>query len=111
MAETKSTLRPIHWALKLLLTVLVGGPFAIGAFFIPADAMPSVIPRTVVGPLCVAILVFSTTSFATLLHLRECNSWRRSLLMGVVVGLVGSAIILMVAFLFVMLLLSKAHFV
>ena len=115
MAETKSEVRSMHWAVKLLLTVVVGGLFPIVAlFFFPSRLCR----RSCLKPLfcCVraAILVFPTTLVATLLYLRESNGWRRSLLMGLVVGLVASTIIMMVAFLlgvFLEWLVSMTQFV
>ncbi len=111
MAETKDKVRFLHWAVKLFLTMLVGGPFAIGAFFVPANAMPSVMPQASFGPLCAGIVVLAAMVFATFLHLREGNRWSRSLLMGVVVGLAGAAIIMMIGFGFVIWFLSNIQLV
>ena len=111
VAKTGNEVRSLHWAVKLLLAVLVGGLFAIGAFVVPANAMPSVIPRACFGPLCVTIIVLLTTIFAILLYLREGNGWRRSLLMGLVAGLAGSAIIMMIGFLFVIWFLCNIQLV
>ena len=108
VAKTGDEVRSKHWAVKL---VLVGGLFAIAAFFVPANAMPSVIPRACFGPLCVTIIVLLTTIFAILLYRRESNGWRRSLLMGVVVGLTGAAIIMMIGFGFVIWFLSNIQLV
>ena len=95
--------RATHWAVKSLKTVIVGGVLALGATLIPIDALAVVMPQSVVRPFCAAILVVSTTTFATVLYQRERNGWRRSLLMGVVIGLVASAIIMLAVFMLDML--------
>jgi hypothetical protein len=112
VAKTGNEVRSLHWAVKLLPTILAACSFAIGFVFVPADALA--MPQASFGALCVAILVFPTTLVATLLYLRECNGWRRSLLMGVVVGLVASTIIMMGVFLlgaFLEWLVSMTQFV
>ena len=53
MCKPGGEVRPIYWAVKLLLTMLVSGPFVIGAFFLPANPFPSVTPIGHLGPLCV----------------------------------------------------------
>ena len=111
MAETENEVRPLPWARKLVLTVLVGGLLAVPFFvLLNLTVMPLLpdMPGSIFWPL---YLVSLTTIVATYLYLRERNGWRRSLLMGVAVGLVGSAIIMAVAYLFLTLLLSNAHFV
>ena len=109
MAKNESERQPIHWAMKLLATMLVGGLFAIGVFFIPADALA--IPQAIFGPLCVTMIVVSATMCGSFLYRREGNGWRRSLMMGFVVGLAGSAIIMMIGFLFVIWLVSNIQLV
>ena len=93
MTETRNEVRPIHWAVKLLLAVIVGGPFVIGAFFLSSHAFIGISP-VVAWTLYIAILVLSTTMVATFLYRRERNSWRRSLLMGIVVGVMASTAII-----------------
>ena len=113
MPDTKSEVRSIHWAVKLLLTVLVGGLFAIGVFFFSPHAFVGISP-VVAWTLYIAILVLSTTMVATFLYRRERNSWRRSFLMGIVVGVVAStAIILLLGGVVAFLewLVSKVRFV
>ena len=99
MAKMGNEVRSIHWAVKLLLTVLVGGLFAFGALFIPIDALATVIPRHVVGPLCIVTVFIATIVFATFLYVRESNILRQSVLMGTVVGSVGLGIIMLVGYL------------
>ena len=111
MSRTKNEVRVVHWAVKVLIAVLVGGPFAIAAFFIPADAMPVVIPRSSFGPLCVGTVFITTIVFSTFLYFREGNSWMRSLLMGVVIGLAGAATIMTIGFLFLIWFLSNVQLV
>ena len=111
VVKTESERRSMHWAVKLLLTILAACPFAIGYVFIPADALAIVIPQTCVGPFCVTMIVLLTTIFATFLYRRESNGWRRSLLMGVVVGLIASTIITMVGFLYIIWMLSNIQLV
>jgi hypothetical protein len=99
----------LPWAVKLLLTVLLGGLFASGVFFIfiAADNM-----RDASFPLvCGTITAFSTTVFASFLHWREGKGWQRSLLMGVAVGLTGTAIIILIGLLFNMWLVSNIQLV
>jgi hypothetical protein len=106
MAETKGEVRSTHWAVKLVLTVLVGGSLAVPFFILlNLTVMPLLpdMPGSIFWPL---YLVSLTTIVATFLYLRERNGWRRSLLMGVAVGLVGSAIIMAVAYLFANVLAS-----
>jgi hypothetical protein len=103
MTEKGNAVRAKHWAVKLSLTGFLGGLLALGATLIPNDALAVVMPRNVVGPLCAAILVVSTTTFATVLYQRERNGWRRSLLMGVVIGVVASGIIILAVFMMDML--------
>ncbi len=110
MTETTDEVRTIHWAVKLVLTVVVGGLFAIGELFISFHTSETIIPSPVILTLCVAILILLTTILATFLYRRESNGWRRSLLMGVVVGLVASTIITMAVFLFIIWLLSTITF-
>jgi hypothetical protein len=88
-------------AVKLLLTVLVGSLLSIVVLFIPPDAVPIVIPQALIGPFCVATVFITTIVFATFLHLRECNGWGRSVLMGMVFGLAGSTIIMAVGYVFI----------
>lgn len=101
MAETKSEVQSMHWAVKLLLTVMVGGLFAVGELFISFLTSETIIPSPVILTLCVAILILLTTILATFLYRRESNGWRRSLLMGAVVGLATSTIITMVVLLLI----------
>ena len=110
MAETKNEVRPLPWARKLVLTVIIVGLLAVPFFvLLNLTVMPLLpdMPGSMFWPL---YLVSLTTIIATFLYLRERNGWRRSLLMGVAVGLVGSAIIMEVAFLFLTLLLSMVRF-
>jgi hypothetical protein len=109
MSKEKPNVWTIHWAVKLVLTVLAGGMIAIGIWSLPLFSLAFldiVIPEPLPWPLCIATIVFSTTLCACLLYLREGNGWRRSLLMGVVVGLGGAAIVTVIGFLFVIWLLS-----
>ena len=107
MAETENEVRSIHWAVKLLLTVIIGGllavPFFVLLYLTVMPLLPDM-PGSIFSPLYLVSL--TTTIVATYLYLRERNGWRRSLLMGVAVGLVGSAIIMAVAFLFANVLAS-----
>ena len=92
MPEKGDKVRSIHWALKLLLTMLVGGLFAISIGFLPTDALAGITPA-VAWTLYLAILVLLTTIFAAGLYLRDRCTWRRSALMGVMVGVVASILI------------------
>ena len=93
MTKTEREVRSIHWVVKLLLAVIVGGLFAIGVFSFPPHAFMA-ISQAVAWTLYIAILVLSTTMVAAFLYLRERNSWRRSLLMGMVVGVMASTAII-----------------
>ena len=95
MTNTGNKVRTIHWTLKVLLTVLFGGPLFIGAFFLLRD---SGIPLSVHMTILLGIFPFSATVLATFLYLREGNGWRRSLLMGFVIGVVSATIIMLVAY-------------
>ena len=101
----------LHWAVKLVLTMLVGGLFLVVAFFVPASAMPNATLRANFRPLCVGIVVLAAMAFATFLHWREGKDWRRSLSMGVVMGLAGAAISVIIGYLFIMWLVSNIQLV
>ncbi len=45
----RNEVRSMPWAVKLLLTLLVGSLFPIGAFFIPPDEIPIVVPEEGLG--------------------------------------------------------------
>ena len=71
MAKTENEVRAMHRGVKLLLTMLVGGLFAIVTFFFVIDALATVMPRPSAGPLSIAIVVLVAASFASFLYLRE----------------------------------------
>jgi hypothetical protein len=111
MTKSESERRSIHWAMKVLLAMLVAGPFVIGAFFFPANPFPNVLPKGWFGPLYVGLIFLAATACATFLYLGEGNGWRRSVLMGVVIGLSGAAITMGIGFLYVLWLMSNIRFV
>ena len=93
MSEKNRNMRSIHWAVKLLLTVLGGGLFPIAVLMMSPDTFPIPIPDEHAGSVSVAAVLIVTFAIPTVLHLREGDSLRRSLLMGLVLAVVGSSLL------------------
>ena len=98
MAKTGSEVRSIHWAVKLLLTVLGGGLFPIAVLMMSPDTFPIPIPDEHAGSVSVAVVLIVTFVIPTVLHLREGDSLRRSLLMGLVFAVAGSSLLLVAGY-------------
>ena len=98
MNETKRKVRSIHWAVKLLLTVIGGGLFPIAVLIIPPEAFPLPVPDEHAGAFSVAVVLIVTFIIPTVLHLREGLWWRRSLLMGLVFAMAGSSLLLVAGY-------------
>ena len=93
MIEKNRNVRSIHWAVKLLLTVLGGGLFPMAVLMMPPDMFPISVPDEHAGSVSVAVVLIVTFVTPTVLHLREGDSLRRSLLMGLVFAVVGSTLL------------------
>jgi hypothetical protein len=65
MAKTDNKVRSMPWAVKLLLTVLIGGLFPITVLIIPPDAFPIPIPDEHVGAVCIAVVLITTFAVPT----------------------------------------------
>ena len=101
MAKTENAVRCTPWVVKLLLTIVAGCPFSIGIWwFLSMQLVFADFALQVVGSLLIACVPLSAMSCGVFLYLREGKTWRRSLLQGGVVGLVGTAIITMIEILF-----------
>ena len=98
MAKTDNKVRSMPWAVKLLLTVLIGRLFPITVLIIPPDAFLIPIPDEHVGAVCSAAVLITTFAVPTVLYLREGDSWRRSLFMGLAFGVVGSALLFLAGY-------------
>ena len=102
MEKTESEARRTSWIVKLLLSIVAGCPFSIGIWwFLSMQLMFATFAQQVVALLLMVCVPVSAMCCGVALYVREGKTWRRSLLQGAVVGLVGTAIIIMIQLLFV----------
>jgi hypothetical protein len=102
MEKTESEVRRTSWIGKLLLSILAGCPFSIGIWwFLSMQLMFATFAQQVVALLLMACVPLSAVGCGVFLYVREGKTCGRSLLQGAVVGLVGTAIIIMIQLLFV----------
>ena len=93
MTENKKLVWTLPWVVKLLLTMLVGGALSVGTYLLFTDVFP-------IGAAdSIFFMVFWQVSVGTSLYRFERNAWRRSIIKGLVLGLVGSAVFTTAGFL------------
>ena len=101
MAKSENEAQRTYWVVKLLLSIVAGCPFSIGIWWALSMQLTfATFAQQVVTLLLMACVPLSAIGCGVFLYLREGKTWRRSLLQGAVVGLVGAAVITMTHLLF-----------
>ena len=106
MAKDKQVIRSLPWAVKLVLTVLFGGALSAGTYWFLTDILPI---GAADSNIHLVFFVFWQVLVGTSLFLFERNALRTSIIKGLIVGLVSTAFLAILGFLFLGWIISNTH--